>query len=106
MTRSGSWCASTSARARPLRSGSRQPGLRVNALGDKVTIGQVRLGSQAAKFGLQFGDTIAGVEVPADRPSRYWFALPAILLLGLVAWLQRRRSGRVRKTSPAALASS
>jgi hypothetical protein len=51
----------------------------------------VRLGSQAAKFGLQPGDEIDEVLVPAERPSRYWFAIPAIVLLGFVFWLQRRR---------------
>ncbi|MER9596004.1 TRAP transporter permease [Mesorhizobium sp. M0244] len=66
-------------------------GLDVSALGDSVTVGVVRLGSQAAKFGLQPGDEINQVLVPAERPSRYWFAIPALLLLGLVVWVQKRR---------------
>ncbi|MDX8527820.1 TRAP transporter permease [Mesorhizobium sp. MSK_1335] len=66
-------------------------GLTASALGDTMTVGIVRLGSQAAKFGLQPGDEITGVMVPNSRPSRYWFALPALLLFGLVFWLQRRR---------------
>ncbi|TPI29838.1 TRAP transporter fused permease subunit [Mesorhizobium sp. B3-2-1] len=66
-------------------------GLTVSALGDTMTVGIVRLGSQAAKFGLQPGDEIIGVMVPSSRPSRYWFVLPALLLFGLVFWLQRRR---------------
>ncbi|TPO04750.1 TRAP transporter permease [Mesorhizobium sp. B1-1-5] len=66
-------------------------GLTVTALGDTMTVGIVRLGSQAAKFGLQPGDEITGIMVPTSRPSRYWFVLPAFLLLGLVFWLQRRR---------------
>jgi hypothetical protein len=69
-------------------------GLHLNALGDSVTVGSVRLGSQAAKFGLQFGDTVTGVKMPAVRPSRYWFTLPGFLLLGFVFWLQRRRRAR------------
>ncbi|MGX5847354.1 TRAP transporter permease [Mesorhizobium sp. PL10] len=66
-------------------------GLTVSALGDTMTVGIVRLGSQAAKCGLQPGDEIIGIMVPNDRPSRYWFVLPALLLFGLVFWLQRRR---------------
>ncbi|CDX52133.1 TRAP transporter, 4TM/12TM fusion protein [Mesorhizobium plurifarium] len=66
-------------------------GLSVSELGDTMTVGIVRLGSQAAKFGLQPGDEITGVMVPNNRPSRYWFVLPALCLFGLVFWLQRRR---------------
>ena len=66
-------------------------GLDLSALGDSVSVGVVRLGSQAAKFGLQPGDEINELMVPVERPSRYWFAIPAIVLLGLIVWLQRRR---------------
>ncbi|MER9330298.1 DUF3394 domain-containing protein [Mesorhizobium sp. M0152] len=66
-------------------------GLDIRALRDSVTVGFVRLGSQAAKFGLQPGDEINQVLVPAERPSRYWLAIRAILLLGLIFWAQRRR---------------
>lgn len=63
----------------------------MSALGDTMTVGIVRLGSQAAKLGLQPGEEIAGIRTPNDRQSRYWFVLPALLLFGLVFWLQRRR---------------
>ncbi|MDX8481637.1 DUF3394 domain-containing protein [Mesorhizobium sp. VK24D] len=65
----------------------------MSARGDSMTVGIVRLGSQAAKFGLQPGDEITGTMVPNSRPSRYWFLPPALLLFGLVFWLQRRRKG-------------
>ncbi|WP_127904035.1 TRAP transporter permease [Solirhodobacter olei] len=77
-------------------------GLRVNVLGESVTVSSVRLGSQAAKFGLQFGDTIIGINVPAVRPSRYWFAIPGLLLLGFIFWAQRRRR-RASGFRPAAI---
>jgi hypothetical protein len=38
------------------------------------------------------------VLVPADRPSRYWFAVPALALLGIVVLLQMQR----RRVKPAA----
>jgi TRAP transporter 4TM/12TM fusion protein len=77
-------------------------GLRLNALGDSVTIASVSLGSQPAKFGLQFGDEITAVLMPADRPSRYWFTIPGFLLLGLVFWLQRRRKAHQANAAAAA----
>jgi hypothetical protein len=66
-------------------------GLTLSNLGDQVTIGLVSFGSEAAKYGLAPGDQITSVLVPADRASRYWFAIPALLLLGGVVLLQRRR---------------
>lgn len=56
-------------------------GLTVSALGDTMTVGIVRLGSEAAKFGLQPGDEITEVMVPNSRPSRYWFVLPRFCCL-------------------------
>lgn len=66
-------------------------GLSVSSLGDSVSVGAVRLGSQSAKLRLQPGDEIEAIMVPAERPSRHWFALPAFLLFALIFWQQRRR---------------
>jgi hypothetical protein len=66
-------------------------GLSVTTAGDKVTVQLVRFGSEAAKYGLAAGDQITSVLIPAHRPSRYWFALPGFVLLGLVVLLQLRR---------------
>ena len=82
----------------------RETGLSVSALGDSVSVGMVRPSSQAAKFGLQPGDEIAEVLVPAERPSRYWFALPALLLFAAVTWAQvvrRRRASSAPAPAPA-----
>jgi hypothetical protein len=54
----------------------------------------VRFGSEAAKYGLAPGDTITAVLVKADRPSRYWMAIPAFLLLAVIVLLQLRRRNR------------
>jgi Domain of unknown function (DUF3394) len=59
--------------------------------GEQPSIASVRPGSEAARQKLRPGDTIAGVEVPTDRPSPFLFAIPAIIVLGALAWLQRRR---------------
>ena len=65
--------------------------LALTELGGKVTVRLVCFGSEAAKYGLAPGDEIIAVLVPAQRPSRYWFAIPALLLLLGVILLQRRR---------------
>jgi TRAP transporter 4TM/12TM fusion protein len=59
--------------------------------GDRPSIASVRPGSEAARQKLRPGDTIEGVNVPTDRPSPFLFAIPAILVLGAIASLQRRR---------------
>jgi TRAP transporter 4TM/12TM fusion protein len=69
-------------------------GLTVRAAGDNQMVQSVRFGSEARKYGLQQGDEIRAVVVPADRPSPYWFALPALALFGLIALLQHRRRQR------------
>jgi TRAP transporter 4TM/12TM fusion protein len=66
-------------------------GLALTTLGDKVTVQSVSFGSEAAKYGLAAGDEILAVLIPAHRPSRYWFAIPALLLLAGVVMLQLRR---------------
>jgi hypothetical protein len=66
-------------------------GLTVAVVDGKEIIQAVRFGSEPAKYGLAAGDEISAVLVPAHRPSRYWFALPALLLLGAIIALQRRR---------------
>jgi TRAP-type uncharacterized transport system fused permease subunit len=40
------------------------------------------------------------VLVPADRPSRYWFTIPALGLLAVIVLLQRRR--QTSQPAPAA----
>ncbi|MGE5337788.1 MAG: TRAP transporter permease [Gemmatimonadota bacterium] len=62
-------------------------GLRV--AGDIVT--GVGLNSAADKAGFEQGFRITGVELPADRPAKEWMYLPALLLLGLIALLQKIR---------------
>src|SRR5262245_1768399 len=66
-------------------------GLVVRAQGQAMAVASVRFGSEAAKYGLQPGDQVLSVLMPAERPSRYWFVLPALGLLGLIVWAQQRR---------------
>jgi TRAP transporter 4TM/12TM fusion protein len=69
----------------------RAAGLALDTSGDAPTVRSVRFGSEAAKYGLAAGDEITAVLVPAERVDRYWLAVPALVLLGLIVVLQRRR---------------
>ncbi len=69
----------------------RATGLSLSTLGDQTTVQTVRFGSEAAKYGLAPGDQVTAVLIPTDRADRYWFAVPALLLLAGIAVLQRRR---------------
>ncbi|MGQ0663609.1 MAG: TRAP transporter permease [Pseudomonadota bacterium] len=62
------------------------------AEGDRVEVGPVKFGSYAKRIGLEPGFEVKALLLPADRPSPYWLHVPALAVLGLVAWLQRRRS--------------
>jgi hypothetical protein len=66
-------------------------GLLLGKEDDRGVVRGTKLGSEAAKYGLKTGDEILAVMVPARRPSPYWFALPALALLGLIWALQLRR---------------
>jgi TRAP-type uncharacterized transport system fused permease subunit len=66
-------------------------GLTLSHSGDKVMVQSVMFGSPAQKAGLDFGFEIASVQVKADRPPKELMFIPAVLLLGLIAWLQLRR---------------
>jgi TRAP transporter 4TM/12TM fusion protein len=52
----------------------------------------VGLKSPADKAGFQQGFTVTGIETPATHPAKEWLFVPALVLLGAVALLQRRRS--------------
>ncbi|XIA65058.1 DUF3394 domain-containing protein [Bradyrhizobium sp. TZ2] len=75
-------------------------GIALSQLSDTIMIQSVRFGSEARKYGLQQGDEIRAVVVPADRSSPYWFATPALIVLGLIVLAQHRRR---RRLSPAHL---
>lgn len=68
-----------------------EAGIGLSSLTAAPTITSVRPGSEAARLKLRPGDRIDSVVVPNPRPDPFWFALPALALLGLVTVLQRRR---------------
>ena len=66
-------------------------GLVVSAFSAEPVITAVQHGSEAARLKLRPGDKISNVLVPNARPAPFWFAIPALALLALIAVLQRRR---------------
>jgi len=58
----------------------------------EVMIDGVSFDSAASKAGFDFDQIIASVGVPVERPARQLFYIPALLLLGLIGFAQRRRA--------------
>jgi hypothetical protein len=68
-----------------------EAGLTLVSLAGQVQVAQVKFGSRAANSGFEQGWEIKAVRLPTDRPTPHWFYLPALLLIGLVWWVQGRR---------------
>lgn len=68
-------------------------GLQVRETDGRTRIEAVAPGSPADAAGLMEGQTVLAVHAPRPRLAPEWFWLPALALLGLVAWRQRRRAG-------------
>lgn len=69
--------------------------------GDVYTVDFVGFDSPAADAGLDFGWTINAIRVPQERPPRELVYIPALALLGLIAWLQARRRRKEIPPAPA-----
>jgi hypothetical protein len=84
----------------PAEARLRSAGIGVMILDDRVQITDVTFGSQAERYGLDFGMNITEVLVPdPDRLPNEIMFIPALVLLGLVFLLQRRRHSRAAATS-------
>ncbi|MEX2475740.1 TRAP transporter permease [Marinobacter sp.] len=69
-------------------------GLELRPDGDSMAVEFVEFGSQAENVGIEFGWTIEAVQVELERPPKELVFIPAIILLGLLAFGQLRRKGR------------
>jgi TRAP transporter 4TM/12TM fusion protein len=69
-------------------------GVKAMAQGDGVQVLAVQFGSQAEKLGIEQGFAITAVELPTSRPDKEWMYVPALFLLALIVWAQRRRTLR------------
>jgi len=67
-----------------------------------MQIAQTAFGSRAEKLRVEQGFKISSIELPADRPGKEWMFLPALALLAVVVFLQRRpRRARGAVAAPA-----
>lgn len=66
-------------------------GLLLIAEEDKVEVDLVTFDSPAQKIGIDFGWEISAIEEDLKQPAKEWMMIPPLLLLGLIAWLQKRR---------------
>lgn len=74
-----------------------EAGVTFSMLGDEVRVATVKFGSRAKRGGFEQGWTVKEIRVPSNAPSPHWVYLPAVLLVGIVFVLQRRRvAGRLR----------
>ena len=69
----------------------REAGLELRTEDGKVLADNVMFGSDAQRVGLDFDWEIVSLQVEADRPPKHLMWIPALLLLGGIAWLQLRR---------------
>ncbi|GGA28227.1 TRAP transporter permease [Neptunicoccus cionae] len=77
-------------------------GLILREADGKMMVDDVVYDSAAAKAGLDWDQTVLRVLRPVDQPSKYLMFIPALLLLGLIVFLQRGRNSRpVRKPATA-----
>jgi TRAP transporter 4TM/12TM fusion protein len=67
-------------------------GMRVMALPDGVQVMSVALNSPADKAGFEQGFRVTGVETERPRMAKEWLFAPALVVLGVIALVQRRRA--------------
>ncbi len=70
-------------------------GIETSEQDGRVIVDMVGFGSPAKKAKIDFDQEILGIQMPADRPNKEFMFLPALILLSLIWFIQRRR---VRKT--------
>ncbi|HET8801278.1 MAG TPA: TRAP transporter permease [Marinobacter sp.] len=79
-----------------------ESGLGLRQDGDQMVVDFVSYGSVAENAGLYFDWTIDAVQVPLERPPKELMFIPALILLGLVAFGQLRRKAREDRSAQAA----
>jgi len=77
-------------------------GLIFRTEGDAMFIDDVAYGSAAADAGLDWDQQVLRVLQPVYQPTKYLMFIPALLLLGLIVFLQRGRANRPNRKQAAA----
>jgi TRAP transporter 4TM/12TM fusion protein len=76
-------------------------GLEIRIEGKKVFADNIMFGSKAQEVGLDFDWEIQSLQIEADRPPKQLMFIPALLLLGFLAFNQRRRKSNFAEAQPA-----
>jgi TRAP transporter 4TM/12TM fusion protein len=71
-------------------------GIGIRTEGEKVFVDYVTFSSPAQNLGIDFDWEITGLVVATDRPPKHLMFIPALGLLGAIAWLQIRRRNKQR----------
>jgi len=79
-------------------------GIAIAVDGDRAIVDDVTFGSPAQKAKIDLDWQVVKLEHPRERPPKQLFYIPALVLLGLVAFSQRRRAAATRKTTASAAA--
>lgn len=66
-------------------------GLSLRQDGDTTLVDMVGWGSQASELGLDMDQTVTSVQLPRERFAKEWLWIPALLILALIVYFQRRR---------------
>ena len=66
-------------------------GLLLRQENKKMLVDTVVFDSAAEKAGIDFDWEILSLQIPVDQPPKQWMYLPALMLLGMVVFVQRRR---------------
>jgi TRAP transporter 4TM/12TM fusion protein len=74
-------------------------GLVFRSEGDTLLIDDVAFGSAAQDAGLDWDQEVLRVLKPLPQPTKYLMFIPALLLLGLIVFLQRGRDARAPRKS-------
>ena len=74
-------------------------GLELREEDGKWLVDSLTFGGAAERQHIDFDWEIAGIQRKAERPAKQWFFLPAIALLALVVYLQRRRRNALPATA-------
>jgi hypothetical protein len=66
-------------------------GLELLTIDGAVVVDAVVFGSTAEKAGFEFDQKVLNVRRPTQQPAKEWLWVPALGVLALIAWMQRRR---------------
>ncbi|MFC0337857.1 TRAP transporter, 4TM/12TM fusion protein [Kushneria avicenniae] len=80
-------------------------GLTLRQDGDTTLVDMVGWGSQASELGFDMDQTITSVGLPRERFAKEWLWIPALAVLALIIYLQRRRRTDQTDTRAASTAS-